>query len=186
MLSLWSVLQTLEFASLRIRSRYLKNPTKKYNSLSCHNELLSRTECKNRCFVKEVHCSHKTGEGHKYFSEVFYWIQGWRLNTWFGWEAQKRAVEEEGVCQWYLKIIAVWEQGETPTVPTTHFTVPDGEAGKKIISIFPFIWCFRELFGHKLVSVQDYPIPHSSTNTCQWECQWGWWFCNTSMLVPGW
>lgn len=164
MLSLWSVLQTLEFASRRIRSCYLKNPAKKYNSLSCHNELLSRTECKNRCFVKEVHCSHKTGEGHKYFCEVFHWIWGWRLNTWFGWEAQKWAIEKEGVCHWYLWIIAVWEAGTNRDCTYITFHCPRWRnRGKKIITIFPFIWCFRELFGHKLVSVQGYPLPDIST-----------------------
>lgn len=47
------MLQTLEVASLRIRSCYLKSPTKKYNNLPCPDELLSRSESKNIYFVRK-------------------------------------------------------------------------------------------------------------------------------------
>lgn len=55
------------------------------------------------------------------------------------------------------KLLLYGGQGAALTVPTSHFTAQAGEAGKKIINILPYIWCFRELFGHKLVSLQDYP-----------------------------
>jgi len=65
---LQSVSQILEGASLRIRSCYSKNPTKKYKSLSC---LLSRTESKNICFVRKKYTAVIKPEDRN-TCEVFY------------------------------------------------------------------------------------------------------------------